>query len=220
MSITGVIFDFDGVLADTERLHLASTQAVLAGIGLEMSEADYVERYLGYGDRDLFRAFADDCRVTMTAEEIERLIEAKSDAYRRALAGGTVLYDGVERTIFALKQTFTLAVASGAFLDEIESILATRPGLRDAFAAIVSADDRIAGKPSPEPYLEALRRLGMAAGNVIAVEDSPWGLDAARAAGLRTIAVTTSYPAGALQADLVLASVAEVTTDVVRSLAS
>lgn len=220
MSITGVIFDFDGVLADTERLHLASTQAVLAELGLEMSEADYVERYLGYGDRDLFRRFADDCRITMTAEEIERLIEAKSDAYRRELAGGTVLYDGVERTIFALKQTFTLAIASGAFLDEIESILAARPGLRDAFAAIVSADDRIAGKPSPEPYLEALRRLGMAAGNVIAVEDSPWGLAAARAAGLRTIAVTTSYPASGLQADLVIASAADLTTDVVRTLAS
>ncbi|HEY2905741.1 MAG TPA: HAD family phosphatase, partial [Vicinamibacterales bacterium] len=195
MAIAAIIFDFDGVLADTERLHLAATQDALATLGLEMSEAEYFKTYLGYSDRDLFRRFAHDAKRDLTDDDIDDLIEAKGGAYERALTTGAVLYDGAERAIFALKFEFTLAIASGAFRSEIESILAARPGLRDSFAAIVSADDHVAGKPSPEPYLEALRQLEIDADQAIAVEDSPWGLDAARGAGLRTIAVTTSYDA-------------------------
>lgn len=218
MPITAVIFDFDGVLADTERLHLAATQDVLATLGLTLSEADYFEHYLGYTDRDLFRRFADDAKRPLTGDDINDLIAAKSDAYERALASGAVLYDGVERAIVALGVEFTLAIASGAFRSEIEAILAARPGLRAAFAAIVSADDHVAGKPSPEPYLEALRQVNISAEDAVAVEDSPWGLTAARAAGLRTVGVTTSYQASALEADTIIASIVDLTPDVVRRL--
>jgi beta-phosphoglucomutase len=218
VTIAAVIFDFDGVLANTERLHLAATQDVLATLGLEMSDADYFQRYLGYSDRDLFRRFAHDARIALTDADIEELIEQKSEAYERAVASGAMLYEGVERTIFALKLEFRLAIASGAFRGEIESILSTRPGLRDAFAAIVSADDDVAGKPSPEPYVEALRQLEIGAHQAVAVEDSPWGLVAASGAGLRTIALTTSYAASALTADLVLASVTEITAETIKKL--
>lgn len=217
MPITAVIFDFDGVLANTERLHLAATQDVLASIGLDLTEDDYFKKYLGYNDRDLFRRFLHDQQRPLSDDDVEELIEAKSDAYERAVASGAVLYDGVSRTIFALKFQFTLAIASGAFRSEIESILDGQPGLRESFATIVSADDHVAGKPSPEPYLEALRQLEIEAGSAVAVEDSPWGLAAAREAGLRTIALTTSYDASVLTADRVIASIADLTVDIVTS---
>ena len=92
-------------------------------------------------------------------------------------------------------------------------------GLTQAFAAVVGADDVPRSKPAPDPYLAAVRALGVPASAAVAIEDSHWGLESARAAGLRTIALTTSYGAAALgDADLVLDSLDDVTVDTVERL--
>ena len=98
-----------------------------------------------------------------------------------------------------------LGIASGALTHEIEHVLA-QAGLRQLLLAVVGADQTAQSKPAPDPYLEAFARLRTAAGRTldprrtVAVEDSRWGLESARAAGLRTVAVTNTYAADALAA--------------------
>jgi beta-phosphoglucomutase-like phosphatase (HAD superfamily) len=118
-----------------------------------------------------------------------------------------------------------VAIASGALRAEIELILETE-GLRGCFAAIVSADDPVASKPSPEPYQLAMRQLTERArrpgpidpARCVAVEDSRWGIAAARAAGMRIVGVASSYAATELaDADVVIAATGDLSPQVVSA---
>jgi beta-phosphoglucomutase len=211
-AVSAVIFDFDGVLADTERLHLRAFQSALAEFGWTLDEPTYFRRYVGYDDRETFARFAADRGLPLDSGQSARLLAAKSAAYRGHLTQGSALFPHTRACIDRLRGHFPLAIASGSLHAEIEDIL-RGAGLADAFVAIVGADEVSRGKPAPDLYLEATRRLGIDAARGIAVEDSVWGLEAARAAGLRTIAVTTSYPAESLRAHAneVIASLDELT---------
>ncbi len=201
--VSALIFDFDGVLADTEALHCAAYQAVLADIGIQLSAAEYFEDFLGLPDRECLRAVCVREGQTPDPADIETLLASKRARFAR-LAQSAALYPGVAGVLRRLHEHFTLAVASGAFRDEIETIL-QRAGVRPLFAAIVGADDVSQGKPAPDPFLEAVRALNrsgarLSSAECVAVEDSPRGIAAAHAAGMRCIAVTTSHERRALSA--------------------
>jgi beta-phosphoglucomutase len=218
VAIAAIIFDFDGVLADTERLHLRAAREALAVSGWTLDERAYFDRYLGYGDRDLFIALAHDLKEPIDEARIEAFVMAKGERYRAHVANGAVLYGTAAACVSRLGARYPLAIASGSLRHEIHDILSAS-GLRGAFRAIVGADDCIHGKPAPEPYVRASGLLGLDPRSAVAIEDSHWGLESARAAGLRTIAVTTSYPASALgQADVILDSLDEITVDLVAGL--
>jgi HAD superfamily hydrolase (TIGR01509 family) len=211
--VSAVIFDFDGVLADTEALHCAAFQAVLADIGVRLSPAEYFEQFLGLPDRDCLAAVCVREGQRPDAAEIDTLLACKRARFAQ-LAQSAALYPGVVPVLRRLHQHFTLAIASGAFRDEIETILA-RAGVRDLFAAVVGAEDVRAGKPAPDPFLQALRALNrngtqLSAADCVGVEDSPRGIEAARTAGMRCIAVTTSYERSVLgAADVIIERVAQ-----------
>jgi beta-phosphoglucomutase-like phosphatase (HAD superfamily) len=117
-----------------------------------------------------------------------------------------------------------IAIASGARGDEIRRVLA-REDLLACFTAIVAAEDTPVSKPAPDPYLRALTELASAAGRLlarecVAIEDSHWGLESARAAGLRTVAVTTTYRAAELVADLTIPSLDAMDLDLMSRLCS
>src|SRR5262249_23271204 len=146
-----IIFDFDGVLADTEDLHCAALLAVLEAEGIHVTRAEYYERYLGLPDRaSLATAFARHSRAVGTSQ-IETLLERKRAEYARRAASEARLYPGAAETVRTLHAAHLLAVASGAFRDEIEPVL-ERGGVRPLFTAIVGAEDVRAGKPSPDPF--------------------------------------------------------------------
>ena len=203
--LQAVIFDFDGVIADSEPLHLRAYQTVLQGEGIELTKGDYYARYLGYDDVSLFQALAADRGLTVDAEKIEGWIEAKSRIIEQMLSSGSVLFPGAADCVNMFAARVPLGIASGALGPEIELVL-HHAGLRSCFRAIASASDGVRGKPAPDLYLLALSRLEIAdPRSCIAIEDSHWGLDAASTAGLRCIAVTHTYPASELQqADLVV----------------
>ena len=210
MSVSAVIFDFDGVIANTEPLHLVATQRALEPRRVALPSTEYEDRYLGYNDRDLFETLARDRSLNWTGADIDELIAAKGVAFEALVDGGPVVYPAAARCIVRLSEVgIPLAIASGAFAKEIHAILAGA-GLRLHFRAIVGASDYVNGKPSPDPFLEAARRLGIPAASAVAIEDSQWGLDAARAAGCATIAVTHTYPRSALTADIVIDSLDKV----------
>ena len=217
-SARAVVFDFDGVLADTEGLHLRAFQDVFAVRGWTLERAEYFDRYLGFDDRELVRAFAADSSRSLSSADEDIIIADKARLYEQRAAAGSILFPGAARTIARLGAAFRLAIASGSLRGEIAAVLAAND-LTRAIAAVIGADDVARSKPAPDAYAAAVAALGVAPSDAVAIEDSRWGLVSARAAGLRTIGITTSYPAGALDlADVIVHDLDEVTTDVVDSL--
>ncbi len=222
--LQAIVFDFDGVIADTEPLHLRAAQAVLRAEGVELGDRDYYDRYLGFDDAGMFAAIAADRGLSFDDVTIASLIAAKSRAWESMMAGGSALFPGASECIRRCAAEVPVAIASGALGHEIDLIL-TRASLREFFSAIVSASDALRSKPAPDYYLRAVARLQevvsaghdtpstvIAARYCVAVEDSRWGIEAARTAGLRSVAITHTYPASELHgADLIVRSLDEVT---------
>jgi beta-phosphoglucomutase len=216
-SITTIIFDFDGVLADTEGLHLRAFQQVFGGRGWRLDDDIYFGSYLGFDDEGLVGAFGRDQRLGLSASEVSALVEEKGRVFAGYVAAGDVLFPAARACVERLGSRFTLGIASGALKHEITGILGGA-GLVGHFATIVSSEDVTECKPAPEPYLTAASRLGVAPTRCLAIEDSPPGLEAARAAGLVTIGITTTAARGSLTADLVVDSLDEISLDLVARL--
>lgn len=199
VTLAGVIFDFDGVLADSEPVHLQVFQTVLDRIGITLTAEEYYAEYLGYSDRDAFIHVLRNRGVRMSDTELEALLESKKDLFPGAI-GDHALYPGAAECVARVAAQVPVAIASGALRHEIELVL-DRSGLRDRFPVIVAAGETPRSKPAPDPYARAfdlLResgalRAGATPAHVVAIEDSEWGLQSARGAGLRTVAVLTSY---------------------------
>ena len=206
-ALQAIVFDFDGVIADSERLHLRSYQDILAPEGIAMSTEDYFNRYLGYDDVGVFKAVGRDQGVPMDDGRIADLIARKGRRYESLTAAGEMLFPGAADFIrAAVAASVPIAIASGALTHEIEDVL-ERAGLRQLFPIIVGADQTERSKPHPEPYQAAFDRLrahtgrDLVAWRSVAIEDSRWGLVSARGADLRCVAVTNTYSAAELRAD-------------------
>lgn len=222
-----IVFDFDGVLADSEPLHFEVYRRVLADVGIDLRPELYYERYLGYDDVGGFRAVLQDNGREVNEAAIRALTTAKADMFPSLVIGRDVLFPGVADRVRHFAASVPLAIASGALPREIELILGAA-GLRDAFQVVVGAGDTPQSKPAPDPYARAVRLLqdrqlipagdDMAA-RCVAIEDSKWGIQSAKRAGLACVGVTTSYPAAELtDADLVVDGVASLSIDMVREL--
>jgi len=220
MPLRAVIFDFDGVIADTEPIHLKAAQHVLADAGIALAARDYYQRYLGFDDAGMFRAIAADRRISLDNRAIAELVDRKSQVVLSLIDEGSLLFAGVTECVRRCAAAVPLAIASGALGHEIDLIL-RRIGLREAFQVIVGAEDAPRSKPAPDPYVRAIEMLrevvlpnDLAAGQCVAIEDSHWGLESARAAGVRCVAVAHTYPADALRgADFVANTLDDITLE-------
>ena len=212
------MFDFDGVLADSEPLHLRVYQEILEPHGIHLDQATYCAKYLGFDDEGAFQQIAADNKLLLGDEEIEMLIEEKSRRFQQLVSSRNVLYPGAVSCVGRLGVAWPLGIASGALRDEIELML-RGAGLLEAFRFIVSAGDTDLTKPAPDPYLRAAELHGVPPSACVAIEDSHWGLVSARAAGMRTIAITHTYPRASLtEADTVVDSLDEITVELVNNL--
>ena len=218
VNVQAIVFDFDGVLADSEPLHLRVYQEMLEPQGIHIDRAAYEERYLGYDDAGVFQKIGEDFNLLFGDEEIEMLIEEKSRRFQALVAGGGVLYPEAASLVERLGAAWPLGIASGALRSEIELILRAA-GLLDAFEFIVASGDTEQSKPAPDPYLRAAVLHAVPPGACVAIEDSHWGLQSARAAGMRTIAVTHTYPRDTLtDADAIADSLEQITVESIRRL--
>jgi beta-phosphoglucomutase-like phosphatase (HAD superfamily) len=220
--LQAIVFDFDGVIADSEPLHLRAYQHVLDQEGIELTREDYYARYLGFDDSGLFRALAKNRGLAITDETVDGWIDAKSRIIEELLSSASVLFPGAAACIQTLAGHFPMAIASGALGPEIDLVL-NHTGLADCFKAIASASDGVRGKPAPDLYLLALAKLRefaqVDAAGCVAIEDSRWGLDAAKKAGFRTVAITHTYPAAELRnADLIVDRLSEITIPTLEAL--
>ena len=214
-AIKAIVFDFDGVLADSEMLHLQVYRDLLGPSGVTITTEQYYERYLGSDDEGVFKQVVIDHGLLLADEEIELLIAEKARRFEALVSTTNVMYTGASACVRALAPEWPLGIASGARRSEIELML-RGAGLADAFNFIVAAGDTDNGKPAPDPYLRAAELHGVPPGECVAIEDSHAGLDSARAAGMRTIGLATTYPRDTLTADVVVDSLDEITPALVR----
>lgn len=199
--LKAVIFDFDGVIADSEPLHYRAFKETVSRYGVDLTEERYYAEYLGYTDIECTQAISADFDLGLDEADIDRLMQEKTELFEHLVQAESTIIDGVCEFVGMLKQNgLRLAVCSGALLGDVELML-EGTDLADLFEIIVAADHVHKGKPDPEGFLLALQRLNEAGseqigpGDCVVIEDSPWGLKAAAAARMRTIAVTNSYSA-------------------------
>jgi len=207
------LFDFNGVLVDDEHVHFEAFRDVLAGVGILLDEARYTERYLGFDDAGAFRAILADAGQPASEPRVAALIEAKKPAYLTRITLSLRVFPGAASLVRRRAALAPVAIVSGALRHEIDLCLG-RMDVAAAVSFIVAAEDTRACKPDPEGYLLAKRRLGAVGERAVVIEDSLAGVEAAKAAGLRCVAVAHSYGRERLRAagaDAVFAALADVT---------
>ena len=214
----GVVFDFDGVLADSEPLHLAACQEVFASVGVELSREEYYAKYLGYDDATMFSVLAAERGWNFDGKQIDALIVEKGRIFDTIIESRDVLYPGAAECIERLAADFPLGIASGALRHEIEMIL-RRANLDRHIRFIVASGETPESKPAPDPYARAAVLHKLPPSACVAIEDSRWGIQSAKTAGLRCVGITNTYPASELTtADRVISSLGEFTSELIRDL--
>ena len=215
MAAYATLFDFDGVLVDSEPVHLAAFNDVLAERGITIDPEEYTERYMSLDDAGVFRALLTRGDNTLREAEVRALVQAKAPRFMARFEATFRIFPGARELLLRRATRGPVGIVSGALEREIEFAL-DRMGVRQAVQFVVAADHTTAGKPDPAPYragLAALARLGFT-GSVVAIEDSLGGVASAHGAGVRCVAVAHAYsPAELLGAGAaaVAASVGELT---------
>jgi beta-phosphoglucomutase len=216
--LQAVIFDFDGVIADSEPIHCRAFLDVFPQFGFPLTEELYYRDYLGYTDVDTLEVLSKDFKVALDEPTRQRMLDLKAKRFEELIQTNKPIISGVPAFIRMLKaHRIPLGICSGALRSDIDYIL-DGSELRGAFDVIVSADDVAKGKPDPQGFLLALQRLGdklgrpLQARRCVVIEDSHWGLQAAQAAGMKRIATTHTYSAQELapHADRIVDSVLEI----------
>jgi len=196
--LKAILFDFDGVLVDTEPLHLQAFQKVLGEEGFALTERDYYAKYVGLDDKGCFQAVLSDQRPAVTASMIQRLVERKAKLFLEHLQTNLSVYPGIADFVAVTARHYRLAIVSGALRHEIEFSLEAA-GIRKQFQHITAAQDVQNGKPDPEGYLHTLavlnRQSPVTASECLVIEDTIPGIQAAHAAGMRCLAVSNTFPA-------------------------
>ncbi len=198
----GTLFDFNGVLVDDEHLHLEGFRHVVARFGIEISDAAYTDRYLGFDDAGALRAILRDAGLDDGDVRVRDLIEEKARYYMARAPSSLRVFPAARDVLCRAAEAGPVGVVSGALRAEIELGLGVI-GARDHVAFIVAAEDTARCKPDPEGYVAGLRelaRLGVPPGATWVIEDSVAGVQAALAADIRCCAVLGSYPREALTA--------------------
>ncbi len=217
--LRAIIFDFDGVLVNSEPLILELTQQMAAQEGWVVTPEEYYRDYLALDDRRIVEHLYQTHGRTLDPARRDALLAWKSRAYREAIQKGLPAFPGAAEFVRRAAERYPLAIASGSLRGEIEHLLAML-GLRQAFKVLVTADDCHRSKPDPEIYircLEALRQLPefhpktLRASECLALEDAPGGILAAHKAGIPCLALAHTCPAAALlHADWVVQGFGEI----------
>jgi HAD superfamily hydrolase (TIGR01509 family) len=215
VSVAAVAFDMDGVLIDSERVWADAREQLARERGGRW-EPDTQERMMGMSSREWSRFMRDEVGVPMTPAEISAsVVERMAARYREHVPLLSHAREAVER----LGERWPLAVASSSNRPLIDLVLELA-GLAHLFRVTVSSEEVPHGKPAPDVYLEAARRLGVEPASCAAIEDSTNGILAAAAAGMPVIAIPRAdYPPSAealAQAAALLSSLAELTPQVVE----
>jgi HAD superfamily hydrolase (TIGR01509 family) len=217
--IEAVVFDLDGLLLDTEQVWDEVREAITHERGGRWNERAQADM-MGMSSTEWSRYMHEVLGLREPPEELNRIVvERMQHRYRERLP----LMDGAIEAVRRIGARWPLGLASSSNRELIDLALELM-GVADLFQATVSSEEVERGKPAPDVYVEAARRLGFRPEDVVAVEDSASGIRSAKAAGMRAIAIPNPHfpppPDVLAQADVVLVSLAELTPDAVESASS
>lgn len=199
-----IIFDFDGVILDSEPIHYEACCSVFNHIGLTLTYDEYTEKYIGLSDKEMFPQLLMDKGYNFSLDEINSFINKKIETYADIINSRDQLpiISGVDQYICDVIQgTKKMAICSGSTKKEVVTVLKKlkQGKLQSYFNTIVTAEDVKFGKPSPEGYLLTAKQLGVPTNKCLVIEDSPYGVEAAKAAGMYVIAILTTHERRQLQ---------------------
>ena len=206
--LNALVFDFDGVIVDSEPLHYRAFVRVAKSLGFEMSWEQYLNEFVGYDDRDAFRVILTSVYGSVIPPDIlarlPKLIEDKAHAFELEVNQGIEAIPGSMELITELAGNMPIAISSGATQFDIRIILA-KLGLDNVFDVTVTADDVAHSKPDPESYAKAVRLLAqkfpdqnITPQTALAIEDTAAGTCSSRSAGLQVLGLTTTGSAALL----------------------
>lgn len=184
-----VIFDMDGVIVDSEVHHESTFHAVMAELGYAESHGIEFSRYVGRSDFELWQDFISKNRPVQTLEE---LLSVKRARFMEILQRLQPIYSGVPELVAQLAPKFSLAVASGSERPIVDAVLALK-NLRSFFPVVVTGGEVRNGKPAPDIFLHAAHQMNIEPERCWVIEDSKPGVAAARAAGMKVIAITNTH---------------------------
>ena len=212
MKPQAVIFDFNGTISDDEPLLDRLFREVLGEVGVELTSETYFAELSGLSDPEIVERALELGGVEADRARRAELLRRKVDRYKEEVLREPTVRDGVAEFVREVAELVPVAIASGAVREEVVFVL-EQAGLLKLFPVIVTIDDVERGKPHPEGYLLALAKLdshlpldrSIIAGNVLAIEDSDSGVAAAKAAGMRCVAISgPAYTGEPVAADLVV----------------
>lgn len=224
--LRAIIFDFDGVIVDSEPLIMALTQQMAALEGWTLTEEEYYRDYLALDDRGIVEHLYHTHGSAVDPVRRDELVRWKAQVYLQAVRDGLSPLPGAVEFVRQAARRFPLAIASGSLRNEVEHLLG-KLQLREAFAVLSTADDCERSKPDPCAYLTAMLRLSrlesfaghrLQPSECLAIEDAPAGIESAHAAGMKCVAVAHSRPANELKrADWVFARLADADLQVLNA---
>lgn len=202
--LKAIVFDFDGVVVDSEPVHYQAFMEIGRGLGIAFDYEHYLRHYIGYDDRDAIRAMLIEAGLPTGDEHLAKLREQKQRAFEKLVSQGAAAIPGAVELIDEAHAHMPIAVGSGATTLDIELMLASL-GRRDRFEVIVSADHVSRSKPDPATYRMAVEQLAtkhpdldLLPEDCLAIEDTAAGIESARGAGLMTLGITTTGSASSL----------------------
>ena len=198
--IRAVIFDMDGVVSDTQRIHAAVESEILAEYGIHIAPDDISARFAGISGKIMFATYFSEASVPMP--DIEKLAERKSqEMFRRA--DQIIEVPGTRDFIeYLARAKVPMAIASASHLGFI-SLVVDRLNVRDFFSALTSSREVQNGKPAPDVFLLAAERIGVPPSQCLVIEDGVSGMQAARAAGMRCVGLVREGASRDVPADYV-----------------
>ncbi len=213
--LEAALWDLDGVIADTADYHYRAWKEIFAERGFDFKKEDFMQ-FFGRRHDTIIRFGLGD---NLSPEEYTTLTDRKQRTYRRMITGHINALPGAEELIKTLHDNDILqAIASSAPYDNIH-IITRGIGIEQYFQAIVSGLDVKESKPDPAIFKLAAGKLGAAPARCVVFEDAIAGVAAAKAAGMKCVAVTTSHPAESLsEADIIVGSLEQVTIDMLQKL--
>jgi len=185
-----VIFDWDGTVADTKKTVMESFRRVLSEASCTISD-EFIERRIGVGTRKIMEDALRECGIDFDEEALEKLVERKIE-YQAEMTGAVDLFEGAVELLDALHGRVKIALATMGPRKVVDKLLSEK-SIRRYFDVVVTADEASRPKPNPEIFLQAARRMKVRSEECLVVEDSIFGVKAAKAAGMGCIAV----PSGA-----------------------
>jgi HAD superfamily hydrolase (TIGR01509 family) len=215
--IKAIIFDHDGVIADSENIHIQAERAIFDKYGFKVSEKEH-KKVKGLTIKDIFLPIL---KKYKQENKLQELIKEKRIIWFNIARKELKIFEGFYELIDRLKTKYRLAMTTSGSLETINFVKTLFPKLKGIFELEVTADDVKKGKPDPEPYILTAKKLNLSPSECIVIEDSLNGIKSAKSAGMKVIAITNTYPKKEIEKekpDLIVNSLNEITLETIESL--